>query len=101
MTFNCLPADLLLMIADHVGSVSTKDLDAMTRTSPKLYIILNHTLYRKEVLRGGRALIWAIRKASIETLRHLIEAGADINAIRDRFGQSPLIVALMVCSLRG
>lgn len=100
MTFNCLPADLLLMIADHVG-VSTKDLDAMTRTSRKLYIILNHSLYRNEVFRGGRALIWAIRKASIETLRHMIEAGADVNAIRDRFGQSPLIVALMVCSLRG
>jgi hypothetical protein len=80
MSLPNLPHELLLSISDVLEKF--RYINALNRTSKRLYSHLNHHLYSLDVrTRGGSALRWAAKHESKHTARLSLAEGADIEAL--------------------
>jgi Ankyrin repeats (3 copies) len=83
-----LPNELLLSTADKLNRLS--DFNAFTRTNKRLYILLNCSLYRRDVRRaGGSALAWAAENGLERTAELSLAEGTNVDAARGYQGPSP------------
>ncbi|PGH12781.1 hypothetical protein AJ80_06605 [Polytolypa hystricis UAMH7299] len=79
MILSDLPVEILLSVGDNLPSV--RHLNALVRTSRRLYEALNSYLYRRNVrYHDSSALGWAVRAGEKETARHALDAGANLHA---------------------
>jgi ankyrin repeat protein len=90
-----LPNELLENIAESLQFEC--DINALAKTNRLLYDLLNPYLYRFNVQqKGSSAVPWAAERGRPETLRKLIEAGANLNIrVDDHALAQPLLTAAM------
>jgi ankyrin repeat protein len=76
MSLLSLPVELLLLIT---SDLHRRDLNALIQSHPHLHRALNCSLYYDNVHnRDASALFWSAFHGSIETLEHLLIAGANV-----------------------
>ncbi|KAK2757936.1 hypothetical protein FQN54_004342 [Arachnomyces sp. PD_36] len=86
-----LPTELLLLLATFLEK--ERDLNSLSRTSRRLYALLNTYLYRRNAQNSkGSALLWAARYGNEATARMSIQEGALTQAVKamDCTGRTPL-----------
>jgi hypothetical protein len=78
-----IPAECLLVIADHIPK--DQDLNSLAQTSRRSHSILNHYLYRRTVRSGDSktTICEFIKTANIAAVRHWIKARGDVITLVD------------------
>ena len=74
------PSELLLDITDYFDTYC--DLNALVRTSRRLYYLLNSTLYMRDAQTGvDAALHWAARKGFKRTAQFSLAEGVGVDTV--------------------
>ncbi|RSL49179.1 hypothetical protein CEP54_012539 [Fusarium duplospermum] len=77
MSLETLPVELIELVADNLVFIG--DLGALSRTSRRLHLVVDHRLYARDAKHDRKALEWSIRKGSFSVLKKTIQHGADVN----------------------
>ena len=77
MSFNILPPEMLILIADQL---ETNNLFNLLRANRMLYSLLIESLYKANVRSdGGSAIVWYSCRGNEAGVRRMVAAGADVN----------------------
>lgn len=75
MALNCLPEELLIIIAEHLDK--SGDINALAQSNRLTYRVANHFLYTNNIHKdSASALNWAAEHNSLGTIEKCISAGA-------------------------
>ncbi|KAK0732074.1 ankyrin repeat-containing domain protein [Lasiosphaeris hirsuta] len=82
-----LPTEIVVLVA---GLLSLKNQLAFSRTNRHLYHIVNSVIYEDNVKHAGASsLFWGAVNGRLGTLKHALQAGADLDGIAPIKGKNP------------
>ncbi|KAJ5287549.1 ankyrin repeat-containing domain protein [Penicillium angulare] len=89
MSFNKLPAELLILIGEKLKK--NRDLNSLAQVNRHSFQSLNEHLYRYRAANRDRALHWGIKERILATVTMAIHVGANLNVKRGK--STPVIAA--------